>query len=419
MVHDVIVIGAGAAGLTAVRELIRQGRSVLLLEAGTRVGGRVHTLYDTNAGVPIELGAEFIHGEAPETNKLLNQARLSTVHVLGEHVRSDNGEFSEQHKMWKRLGLVFKRLDAQRERDRSFQDFLDEKPGGILLKNERELARGFIEGFNGADAWRISEKAIAQQGNPVEGAAQSARIINGYGSLIEYIARDVVDVVRFDSLVQRILWEPGRVRVQTRAGVEHEARACILTVPLPFLQDDSIAIEPDITSTRKAARQLVMGHVARVNVVVRERFWEKKLEDLSFVHSPERPFNVWWTLYPLRAPVMIGWAGGPAAVELTQSGDIEYTAIRELARAFGTKGSRLEKLLDAIHTFDWSTDPLTRGAYSYVGVGGATAARRLARPVEHTLFFAGEATETENSGTVEGAIASGLRAATQIAKSLA
>src|SRR5688500_6132190 len=279
--NDVIVIGAGAAGLIAARVLRQHGLTVSILEASNRVGGRVRTLYDTNAGVPVELGAEFVHGEAPQTNRLLDEARLITARVLGQHVRSDRGEMSDQERVWKRMARVFKMMDADRKEDRSFQAFLDEKPVGPLLKEERELARGFVQGFNAADPWRISEKSLAQQGNPTEGAAKAARVLGGYGALIDHVARDVCDVVRLHSVVERILWGPGRVDVHTRDGSIHTARAAIITVPLPFLQDESIAIVPVVPALRKAARELVMGHVARVSVVVKERFWEMTSEDLA------------------------------------------------------------------------------------------------------------------------------------------
>jgi monoamine oxidase len=148
---DAIIVGAGAAGLMAARELKRAGKEILVLESSPRAGGRVLTLYETNAGVPVELGAEFIHGDAPETRKLLDEARLITVPVLGEHYRSDRGELSDQGAVWKRMAKVFRHLNPDRKTDRSFQDFLDDKPGGRSLSNERELARGFVQGFNGAD----------------------------------------------------------------------------------------------------------------------------------------------------------------------------------------------------------------------------------------------------------------------------
>lgn len=415
---DVIIVGAGAAGLMCARELERAGKQVLVLEAGARAGGRILTLYDTNAGVPVELGAEFIHGEAPETRRLLDEARLATIPVLGEHYRSDGGEMSPQGQVWKRMARVFSRLNAERKHDRSFEEFLAGKPGGARLRDERELARGFVQGFNGADPRLISEKSIAQQGDPTEGAAEAARIVNGYGALIEHLRRDVEDVIRFDVLVKRIIWNESDVTVIDRRGTRYSARAAIITVPLPMLQDDSIVIEPEVPAMRKAARQLVMGHVARVIVVVKERFWVKTAEELGYVHTPTRPFTVWWTQHPVQVPMLVGWAGGPPAVELMKSGNIEDVAIAELAHVFGSRRSRMEALVESIHAHDWTHDPNIRGAYGYAGVGGAYASRILARPVAPRLFLAGEATAAGTAGTVEGALASGKRAAQQTLRSL-
>ena len=415
---DVVVVGAGAAGLMAARELRRVGYSVTILEAGGRVGGRVLTTRDAHAGVPIELGAEFVHGEARETNRILQEAHLVTVPVLGEHVRSDKGELSDQKRVWKRMARVFKRMAAERETDRSFQDFLNDKPGGPLLKDERELARGFVQGFNAADPALISEKSLAQQGNPTEGAAHSARVVNGYGALIDHLHREIADVVHLRKRVVRVENDDDGVRVTTTSGARYDGRAAVITVPLPFLQDNSISFDPEVPHIRSAAQQLVMGDVARITLVLRERFWEKEIAELSFVHTPERAFNVWWTMYPVRAPVVVGWAGGPPALELLQSGSVEDKAFKELAHAFQLRHSRLEAMIESLHSHDWTHDPHARGAYSYVGVGGSSAAKRLARPVRGVLFFAGEATDTENGGTVEGALASGQRAFRQVVRSL-
>jgi monoamine oxidase len=410
---DVIIVGAGASGLMAARELKRAGRKVLVLEAARRVGGRILTRKSSDAGVPIELGAEFIHGESPETSRLLDEAGLVTVPVSGKHYRSDNGELSGQGALWKRMRLVFRHLGRTRQHDRSFQDFLDERPGGAALRRERELARGFVQGFNGAHASLISEKSIAAQGDPTEGAAEARRIVNGYGALVDYLKRDVAGDIRLGTSVRRIVWNRSGVDASDQNGRHYRGRCVIITVPLPLLQDESIALEPEIPELRKAARQLMMGQVIRVGVVVKERFWEKRLEDASYIHAPMRPFSVWWTQNPLAAPLITGWSGGPAAIDLADSGSVEDVAIRELARVFGMRRDRLETLIASIHTRDWKHDRFIRGAYSYVGVGGSGAPRMLARSFGNTVFVAGEATSSSTGGTVEAALATGKRAARQ------
>ena len=417
--HDVVIVGAGAAGLMAARELVRAGKRVVVLEASHRVGGRILTLFETRAGMPIELGAEFIHGDAPVTTRLLDEARLATVPVTGEHVRSDDGELSPQGPIWSRMGRVFALMSRKRKTDRSFQEFLDTRPGGARLARDRELADAFVQGFAGADPALISERSLAEQGNPTEGAASARRVLNGYAALVVYLEREVAGVVRMEAAARRIEWGDAGVRVVDARGNTHAARAVIVTLPLPMLQDDTLRFEPEIPVLRHAASRLVMGHVARACVVVRERFWERTTDELLFVHAPRRQLTVWWTQHPVSAPVLVGWAGGPTARELTRSGALEDVVLTELAHVFGMRRARAESLVESIHWHDWSNDPSVRGAYSYVGVDGASAPRTLARSVAGRVFLAGEATDAASGGTVEAALATGERAARAVVRALA
>ena len=415
---DAIIIGAGAAGLTAARQLTHAGKHVKVLEASGRIGGRIFTTHDPLSGMPIELGAEFVHGEAKETTRLLEEARLATILVDGTHHRSHTGRIESMGRAWTRMSLVFKHLNPRRKVDRPFQDFLDEQPGGAKLAEERVLARGFIEGFEAADTALISEKSLAEQGDPADGAMQARRIVRGYAALLEYLTRDIQGDIHLNAAAHRIASTDDGVRVIDRHGGEHVARSAILAVPLTSLQDASLDIGPAADAMRRAAGQLVMGHAMRVNVVFRERFWEKRIATLSYLHTPQGRFSVYWTQRPVTAPMLTGWAGGPAAVKLSQSGDVERIMLAELARAFGVRPGRIDAMVESIHWHDWSHDEHIRGAYSYVGVGGVTAPKRLARPLSANVFMAGEAGEPDDGGTVEAAIRSGRRAARQVLRRL-
>ena len=159
----------------------------------------------------------------------------------------------------------------------------------------------------------------------------------------------------------------------------------------------------------------------------RERFWERDdvratvtmgdLAHLGFVFTGHDPFRVWWTPYPVRAPVLTAWAGGPRALRLAGLGERAVTelAVAAAGRLFGVRPERLAALLVDAHSHDWGADPLTLGAYSYTAVGGIGASAALARPVARTLFFAGEAATGDGEhGTVHAALESGARAAGEV-----
>jgi len=168
---------------------------------------------------------------------------------------------------------------------------------------------------------------------------------------------------------------------------------------------------------------LEMGGVIRISLCFQEKFWghDPKMADLSFLFTDDPQFPTWWTSNPLPSPVLTGWAAGPNAKAHSghSKDEIVASAVQSLARIMKISQSDLEKQMTGSFTHDWHADPFSRGAYSYAAVGGIDAAAKLAEPVAGTLFFAGEATNTDGyNGTVHGAIATGLRAAEELLQSL-
>jgi monoamine oxidase len=157
-------------------------------------------------------------------------------------------------------------------------------------------------------------------------------------------------------------------------------------------------------------------------LLFREQFWRKgKLANLSFLQGPDPDVGVWWTLAPLRAPMLVAWAGGRrgAALALLSVEERLERALASAARLFGAPRRATAALLVSSWTHNWEDDPFARGAYSYPLVGGSKAGEALSKSIRGTLYFAGEATVNEaDSGTVHGAIRSGRRAATQLARHL-
>ena len=430
---DVVVIGAGAAGVAAARALHDAGVSVIVLEARERIGGRVFTHRDRETPVPIELGAEFIHGGAEELNELLDDARLTSADVAGQRYGAAGRRLRPLNDFWEQLDRVMRRLPKPPSNDRSFQEFLDTRPGGRRLARERSLALQWVEGFHAADPRIASAHALAAGGWPADDVEERrlGRIIDGYDRVIEWLAAPVAPGIRLGAVVTRVHWEPGKVAVHVqqknrRPRAAIDARAAIIAVPLGVLkaspgQVGAIEFIPALAQKQRALDLLAVGSVVRVVFRLRERVWAPEYDALSFLHSNDRDFQVWWTSYPLRTPVIVGWRGGPGARRLSQlpPGELESRAVTSLARQFRISRQRLRSLVEGFWTHDWEHDPFARGAYSYVTVGGSEATATLARPLRSTLFFAGEAVETEGgTGTVDGAISSGRRAAKQVMRAL-
>jgi monoamine oxidase len=164
-----------------------------------------------------------------------------------------------------------------------------------------------------------------------------------------------------------------------------------------------------------AARRLAVGDVVRLTLRFDQPLWatHDRLSKAAFVHAPAEPFPAWWP----RGPLLTAWAGGAQTKRLQglDRQQLASTALDTLARIMSTDRAQLERRLGAIHFHDWIGDPFSRGAYSYVPAGALDAAEVIARPVENTLFFAGEAVDCEGHwGTVHGAIRSGERAANAV-----
>jgi monoamine oxidase len=146
-----------------------------------------------------------------------------------------------------------------------------------------------------------------------------------------------------------------------------------------------------------------------------DSFWERGHPRVGFFHSPGAAFPTFWTQFPRHAPFLIAWAGGPKADALhgLTSDAVARRAIAGLDGIFG-RAARVESRLQSVRVQDWRADPFARGAYSFVRVGGEGAREALAAPVAGRLFFAGEATDAGQAGTVAGALESGKRAAREL-----
>lgn len=426
---DVVIVGAGASGLEAARMLRARGHSVLVLEARDRIGGRIWTREDPRVPLPIELGAEFIHGETPVTKELLNEAGLSSLEVYARHAEPRRGTL---HAMdyWSAINRVLGRVDDDGP-DESIAAFLDRKPGGRALARDRSLTRGFVEGFHAADLSRISAQSIAPDpGEPPSAeASRLGRVTSGYGALIAWMARDLRSSLRLNCAVRAVTWRPRRATLDVRRpsgqGLRFTARAVLIAVPVGVLKArpgtaGSIAFDPRPPRLDRILSGFEVGSVVRMVVWFREWPWaDDDSPRFNFLQLPGEPFQVIWTADPVRWPLAVAWCGGPSAAALSRMPRPEI-ARRLRAQLAGALRSTPRRLKQAMHTIwfqNWDRDPFARGAYTYVRVSAGDPAPALARPEKGTIFFAGEATGAEG-GTVEAALESGRRAARQILRAL-
>jgi monoamine oxidase len=199
-----------------------------------------------------------------------------------------------------------------------------------------------------------------------------------------------------------------------------------VTLPSGVLAANAVRFDPILPqSKRDALAQIVMGPVAKLVLRFRSAFWERingeRFIDGAFFHRPEAAFPTFWTMLPFRAPLLCAWAGGPKADALAQRDEATLTAIAldDLRILFGSEADPHGEL-EAAYSHDWQRDEFSRGAYSYVAVGGKDARAQLAAPVDDIVFFAGEATAVASeAGTVAGALQSGERAANEALAALA
>jgi monoamine oxidase len=413
-----VVIGAGAAGLAAARELSGAGKRVCILEARQRVGGRIHTLHVSDLPLPVELGAEFIHGEAHHTFAIVEAAALMACELPDDHWWSRNGRRRRLRDFWGDIDKVRAQI-RNLASDVSFEEFLRSRRS--IPPRLRQLAWTFVEGYHAAHADRISALALAASGEEQEdpNGNKQFRILNGYDALVEWLRAGLDPSrvhTRLGTTVREVRWGKGEVIVND----SFRANAAIITIPIgvwkaPREQEGAIRFDPQLADKLQALEKLEVGHVVKITFRFAERFWD----EVNFIHSADRFVPTWWTTAPVRAPVLTGWAGGHAADALLAEGDdaLLDRALDSLAKAFGMRRRRIDDLLAGSFTHNWQSDPFSRGAYSYAAVGGTAAHKALAKPMQGTLFFAGEATTAEETGTVAGAIESGKRAARELLRS--
>jgi monoamine oxidase len=433
-IPDVVVLGAGIAGLVAARKLSRDGARVQVLEARHRPGGRVRT---RPGAPPLELGAEFLPVDGPAATELRHLgARLTPAPE--RHARLQAGEWApmdlgpamsaiRQAAATLGDGLADVDIDAHApsapgapSRPAAWERGADLPLAAALARTDApahavELALRHAEGFHAAPADSVSTAWVARMQDVAErGSGEEVQVPGGLHLLVRHLVASIPDdAIRYGTRVRRL--DPGNdvVRVVCEGADGPEivtARRALVTFPPPVLRE--IIPPRNLPGAHgEALAKLRMGPVVKVALRFREtvtmpgRDWR---HPAKYFHT-DGPFRVWWTA-PDDAPGLVAWAGGPAADALAGVGRraLVRRAIAQLADMTGRSAASLGGMLGGVAWRDWPRDVLTRGAYCHATVGGAGVCDVLAEPIDDTLALAGEAT-SEVTGMVDGAWASGTR----------
>ena len=418
---DILIIGAGACGLMAAKELSGKGKKVTVLEARNRVGGRIHTLHGGGFLQAVESGPEFIHGNLPVTLKLLKKAGISYTEVEGDMLRNTGGkwhETEEQVEDWNDLLKTMKKL----KEDTTLSQFLnlyfsDEKYSAL-----QQQALQYAQGFDAVDPDKASVFALRNEWLHEEEA--NYRIDGGYVQLVDALVADCIKngcVILLNKTVKEVRWKEGEAMVKTAAGDTFTAKKVIITVPLGVLQADegesAIAFSPSLPQTENAFQNIGYGNVIKILLQFSHLFWQEQKDALFFFS--DQNVTTWWSQQPSPYPMLTGWIAGKKTMPFDGMNDDEIleTSLQSIAGIFGKSLDEIRQWLTAHRVVNWNRDAFAKGGYSYNMVGSEEAKKALREPVAGTLYFAGEALYSGASGgTVEAALVQGLEVAQKAAQ---
>jgi monoamine oxidase len=412
--EHIVIVGAGAAGLMAARELVRAGTTVTILEARERCGGRIHPLSISEFEYPADGGAEFVHGEAPVTRALLREAGLSLQEIEGERWSFDGADIMREDRHDPHEAELQAVLRDLRD-DLTVAEFLRRHFAGDDYARLRHSIERMVEGYDAADPERASTLALREEWMH-GGHSPQARIDGGYGALIDFLAaecRRLGVIFRFGCVVLAIDEAGGTMAVRCAGGDVQGCDRVILTVPLPLLRD--IALPESARGKAAAADEIGFGNVIKILLRFSRPWWRERKQELAnmtFLLS-DQAIPVWWTQYPNGHPVLTGWFGGPRTAALSHIAPqaLVDAGLDSLAAIFKQPRGEIARELVAAAATNWAHDPYACGAYSWATPRTREAQTILGR-ADSPVLFSGEALyRGADMGTVEAALASGQQTA--------
>jgi len=412
--YDAIVIGAGVAGVTAARALAQGDWSVVVLESGDRVGGRVHSIRDF-ASAPLEAGAEFIHGSGAAIWGDVKAAGLCTIPVPYKWSWfniAHSTRWLPVHLMhpgvWRSFDILWS-LGHLKGGDRSAAQFIADKG---YQGRARDMAALALTAHLPGSIDEVGVEGLGADGvlNLEDGL--NHRVLDGYDLLPAHIATGLD--IRHGFRVAKVNWSPDGVSVTSTTGETVEARGAVTTLPHGVLASGRVDFDPVLPDPKRAAiERISSGPVGRVIMSFDEQFWPERMTQLV---CAEGPVTLYWApSYGTDGPpVLTAYSTGPRAAKLFAAGPDDAIAkvLDDLDRVYPKVQPR--RFFRDARVVDWATDPNALGGYTFLPPGAVGARADLAVPSTGALFWAGSATAWHPvADTVEAAYLSGLRAARQ------
>ncbi len=421
VVENVIVVGAGLAGLTAARALQTAGLDVAVLEARDHIGGRAYT--DNSTGIPLDLGASWILGiDQSATYELAVEAGV----VVSGHTDWDlfqGWDFdgsaytitdAEDEDFFNRVEAGC-RLNYQTQSSTSFEEMVETmyENGDFPNLNRREFDYLVATYFELEYAGDVSLMSASQCWEGSDYFGDDVIIPGGYSQLSSYLSQGLN--IRLNTVVTAVTYDNQGVTITTSNG-EYSADRAVITVPIGVLRSGDIQFSPALPQNKLDAINLIgSGTINKTWMIFPSTFWDTNILMFGYMSDPKGHFSEWYSFDDLETfSVLLAFNGGSEAIEMESMTDEEITA--EAMTILRTMfGPNIPEPFDVIQT-RWNSDPFAKGAYGFLRAGAVAQRDRnnLAEHVIERLFFAGEATSATHYATTEGAIRSGKRAAIEV-----
>ena len=420
--ETIIVVGAGIAGLGAAQTLKKWGYKVIVLEARSRVGGRVWTSRAWQ-DAPLDMGASWIHGVSGNPiAKLAKGNDIKTVETDYDNIwiyrangnELTNAEYDDFEEYESTIEAYIANAIEELDEDVSIKTIVDAAldDEGVSAKEKQiilYLLNTIIEHEYAAD---ISELSLFAFDEGDEYGGEDVIFPDGYDQIIDILAEGLD--IRLDEVVQRVDYQGDGVSIQTDQSV-YEGDRAVITIPLGVLQRGNIQFSPTLPAEKQAAiRNLGMGLLDKLYLRFPSIFWDKEADLLGYQGENKGEWAEWLNIaHYTDEPILLGFNAATFArqVEGWSDQQIVDSAMTVLRNIYG---ANIPAPLDWQIT-RWADDPFSWGSYSYLAPGTSSKTlKTLAKPVDSKLFFAGEATSSDYQSTVHGAYLSGIRAAKEI-----